>query len=83
MQVNELARTVEVTFFEVIITGNSVGEKGMKIYDENKNIFTLLEFSDVDSAIEALKKEALLQSCVNGLFEKARKNGEMVMQVFL
>lgn len=56
VRVNELARTIRETFPEVIISGNSVGEKGMEIYDEDKNIFTPLELLDVDSAIEPLKK---------------------------
>ena len=83
VSVNEESHTIEVMLPEIKILSLEIDEKSMKIYHEDKSVFTPLNMADIQKSMEELRKEATETAIENGLFTNARANAEELMKGFL
>jgi len=83
VNVDDMKKIVHVHFPEVIVISNEIDYDSLMIYDEAKSIFTPLDVDDMNAAMLECEEEGLNNAVANGLFENARKNGEVIIRGFL
>lgn len=76
-------KTITVYLPEAYITGVSVDEDSLVIYDESKNIFTPLKLNDIQSSRKQMEVEAIDQATANGLLIEATDNAKILIKAFL
>ena len=81
--VDSLQKVITVHLPEPYITGISVDEESLEIYDETNNIFTPLKLTDFEKSRQAMEAEAQEQAIANGLLEETLENAKVLIRAFL
>lgn len=83
MVIDDEQKTIEINMPEPHIISNEIDTESMKIYDEDKNMFTPLTLDDFGSKLEQMREEARYDAVENGLFDNARTNAETLIKGFV
>lgn len=83
IEVDEEMKTVTIVMPEPYVLSNEINPESLKIYDEDKNLFTPLSIEDFGGKLEQVRDESEADAIAKGLFDNARVNAEALIRGFL
>jgi len=83
IEVNEETKEIRVCMPEAKILSNEVDEYSMRLYDEEKNIFTPMGAEDYSAERIQIKEESEAEAIERGVFDDAQRNAETLIKGFL
>ena len=83
VQTDDSSKTFTVTMPDIQIFSNEIDANSLKVYDEQRNIFTPLYLDYVNESLQKLKDESQEEAVANGILEEARENARTLIKAFL
>lgn len=83
VQTDDSSKTFTVTMPDIQIFSNEIDANSLKVYDEQRNIFTPLYLDYVNESLQRLKDESQEEAVANGILEEARDNARTLIKAFL
>lgn len=83
IETNDETKEIKVYMPEARILGNDIDPQSLKIYDEEKNIFSPMGMEDFGLKMEQIELESEEAAISRGVFENAQSNAEVLIKGFL
>ena len=83
IEADEETKVITVRMPAAKVLSNSIDPHSLRIYDEDKNIFTPLQLSEVGIKLEQVQAESEEEAIAKGVFDNAKDNAEILITGFL